>query len=256
MIHPINQTNSTGEELVAKTDLKDSISPVLSPLNECDVSEKRAGRLAALVIGLMTAIVLFFQICFLSQIYGQNGFMNKEFRDLKANYYKASAQVEALTTSNDALLKFMVKQLVKDSERNATTQFGDLLGFLDADKRGKVGEVFRCNGLSWQLYVRRPIKHDDYVGVYLCHHITDFFGYNFHDWSANLTFNLTLVNHVAKEKSKTKETSYTYKKTLVGVDRCFGWYNFISIHDLYSGFVKGDSLEFEVKFKSLDVDLI
>ena len=92
------------------------------------------------------------------------------------------------------------------------------------------------------------------MDVYLCHNITEFFGYNFHDWSATVTFSVTLVNHDHKENSKTKEVSHVFEKN--SEHNCFGWARFISIGDLYSGFAKEDALDFEVQFKSLEIYLV
>lgn len=138
-----------------------------------------------------------------------------------------------------------------------TTKLGGLLDFLDSDERRRCSKPIRCNGLSWHLLFKHIAVSGckRHLGVYLCHDITELFGYNFHHWSANVTFALKLVNHDQEKSSKTEETSHVFEKNSVHC-RCFGLPRFISDSDLYSGFVKQDAIDFEVQFKGMEVDLI
>ena len=183
-----------------------------------------------------------------------NGALVKEMDDLKEKYNQTSALVEDLKVKNAAEAKSMVKQLAKGFKGNTTTRFGGIRNYLDASGKRKAGESFSLNGLSWHLLFERS-SDGRFLAVHLCHDFTDFFGHTFRDWSAAVTFDLTLVNHDDKAKSKTLNFSNrVYEKNVQY--HCWGSGRFVRISDLYGGFIKDDALEFEVQIKSVDLDLI
>lgn len=183
-----------------------------------------------------------------------DGNLTKQVDDLKTTNGNLTKQVNDLKTTNGALVKFMVKQLVKDSESSATTRFFGLKKFLDSNETTKAGDSFLCKGLSWHLKFRHTSELGDYLGVYLCHDISDFFGYTFRHWSANATFNLTLANYQnLNGNNQTEDWSYVFEKNKEY--HCYGQPKFVRISDLKFGFfVFG--LNFQVQIKSLELNLI
>lgn len=189
------------------------------------------------------------------------GALIKEIDDLKGKCNQTSAlakEVFDLKATNGAL-RLMVKQLVKDSKCYATGKLSDLKKFFDSDEKStKNSESFVCHGLSWYLNFEHSsllgLRGLRGLGVLLCQKITQPFGNNFHDWSANVTFSLTLVNHDDRKSSRTLENNYVFVKN--SPYNCYGWSWVASPFELYNGFAKEDALDFEVHFKKLDVNLI
>ena len=184
-----------------------------------------------------------------------NGALNKEVDDLKATNGALTKEFEDLKATNRSHAESKVKQLVKDSESNATIQFRDARKFLDSDEKEKLGESFRCSGLSWHLYYKKVyfLGLEENLQVFVCHDISDFFGHTFRDWSANATFDLTMVNHDDKAKSETRNFNNVFEKN--SQYHCRG-YIFGTISDLYNGFIKDDASDFKLQFNSLQLNLI
>ena len=199
-----------------------------------------------------------------------NGALVKEMDDLKEKYNQTSALVGDLKATKDALVKevsdlkaangtrvqvkSMMKRLMKGFEGSTTTRFGGISNYLNTDGKRKAGESFTLKGLSWHLLFEPPI-FGSYLEVHLCLDTTDFFGYTFSHWSANATFDLTLVNHEEKKKSITENFSSDDMFEKNSKYHCYGTSRFVRIADLYGGFVKHDALEFEVQIKSVEFDL-
>lgn len=156
-------------------------------------------------------------------------------------------------SETNVTVKFTVKQLAKDSQSTSAATKIELKKILDPKNLRRRNESFRINGLPWYLIFELFKNEEEYLAMYLCEDITDIFGYPFGHWLAKVTFDLTLVNHEAKEKSKTVE--FREKKLEKNAEyRCWGT-KFILISDLYDGFVKEDSIDIEVRIKSMEVDL-
>lgn len=186
------------------------------------------------------------------------GDLVKEVDYLKKTNRNLVKEVDDLKAISSAQAKYMVNQLVKNSENSTTTTFRGIGEFLGSDGTRKAGETFHCNGLPWYLRVTHTSKFEGNLGVFLCYDITDFFGYRFLNWSANATFSLTMVNQDAEEKSKTEHftASRMFERSFIDQTQCHGAPSFVRISDLYGGFVKQDSLKFKVEFKNLEFDLI
>ena len=158
---------------------------------------------------------------------------------------------------DDLKVKLMVNEhlsTIKDSESNATIQFRDVRKFLDSDEKEKHGESFHFNDLSWHLSIKKisyslKDQPDQFLAVYVCHDISDFFGYRFNDWYLHATFNLKMVSHDQKRKSFTEHFVGLFEKS-ESYD-CLGKIFFVPIGDLYDGFVKDDAIDFELQFNNL-----
>lgn len=181
-----------------------------------------------------------------------NGALIKEVDNLKATNGALIKELDTLKATNGTQAKFVVNRLLKESNNSTTIRFGDLNKFLYSDGGGVgVSESFRCNGLFWHLFLER--SSDGYLEVYLCHDIKDFFGYTFRDWSVNATFDLTLVNEF-EWYSKTWSASNLFEKN--SKDHCFGLLTMVRVKELNDGFIEENALDFQVKFKSLEANLI
>ena len=204
--------------------------------------------LAVFVVWLLNGMYAHYQI---------TSSLAQEVGNLKTTNDALTKQVDQLKAISGAQAKFMVKQLVKDSRNSTKIKFRDAQKFLDSDEREKLDESFRCNGLSWHLYFKK-INYgfgwkEDNLQVYVCHDITDFFGYTFRDWSVNATFDLTMINHEDKAKSKTEHFNQLFEKK----SKYHCWAGmFDAISDLHNGFVEDDAIDFKVQFNSLQLKLI
>ena len=173
---------------------------------------------------------------------------------LKATNVALTKEIDGIKETNRAQAEYRREQLAKDSERNTTIQLRDVRKFLDSHEKEKLGESFRCSGLSWHLYFEKFSSWmENQLLVYVCHDKTDFFGYRFGDWSVSATFDLTMVNHGDKEKSKTLHFSNVFEKN--SQYHCYGEL-FGAISDLYDGFVRDDAIDFKLQFNSLQLKLI
>ena len=213
--------------------------------------------LAVLVVWLLNGLYVRYQTTSslaqeVDHLKATNGALTKQVDDLKATNDALTKEVDYLIATNVAQANCMVK----DSKGNTTIQLRDVRKFLDSNDSNetrKVSESFRCNGLSWHLYYKRLSSWwKDLLEVYVCHDMTDFFGYRFGNWSVSGTFDLTMVNHDDMEKSKTRYFSHVLEKN--AKNRCYGM-EYIGIGELYDGFVKEDAIDFKLQMNGLHLTL-
>lgn len=164
-----------------------------------------------------------------------------------------SKEANDLKKSND-IWQSMIKHLLKAHEdaSSAKIKFIEMPGFLRTKQHSLSSEIFRCNGLSFFLYLTKSMnldgEHD--LAVYLRLHpasadLLDHLG----DWSASVTFDLSLMKPARGEKDTLKRSSnHVFEKNKES--KWVGWHRFVSA-DYIPFYVDDGIIRFEVEIKSL-----